>query len=876
MLCRHPARLPETRNASNARRGVLAALGAALLIAVAAVAQPPQKKVASRKAAPPRAVASTAGAAAFFDKEVRPVLQASCWSCHSGHEPSGGLDLTSRTALLKGGASGPSVDLKTPAASLLLKAVHFDGRQMPPQGKLSPVKIAALERWVTLGLPWSAAAAAPKTAGGVAPPPVHHGPPPVNAETMAWWAFRPVKRPAVPKVKNAAWVRSPIDAFVLARLEANGFTPAPPASRAALIRRAYFDLWGLPPTPEDVRAFVADKSPDAWERVVDKLLQSPHYGERWGRHWLDLVRYAETNSFERDGDKPFVWRYRDYVIRSFNEDKPYDRFIREQLAGDEMPGATTDSLIATGYYRLGQWDDEPSDPEQARYDELDDIVSTTSQTFLGLTVGCARCHDHKIDPIPQKDYYRFQAFFQNVSRYGLRGHESVVERSLRPISPKDEQERYARENAAYKATLTDLGKQITAIEDVVKPDLGGGEVDDFKYEQNRLPLVKKRAGKLLTAAQVDEYVRLTGERDRLRKAPPKGLEMALCVTEAGPKVTEATHVLLRGSAHAPGDRVEPGFLSVLAPPAPRYTALGADARSSGRRLALADWIADPKNPLTARVLANRVFQYHFGRGIVRTTSNFGFLGSAPTHPELLDYLATEVVRNQWRLKPLHRQIMLSSAYRMGSRPDPRIAAKAYTKDPENDLLWRVDMRRLEAEEIRDALLAVNGSLNRKLFGPSILVTLPREVLAGQSVPGAGWGESSPEEQARRSVYIKVKRSLSVPILASYDAADTDATCPVRFATTQPTQALGMLNSAFLQQQARVFARFARNSVGDDPARQVRFVLWRALQREPTAAEVKRGVDLMASLRREDNKTAEDALTAFCLVTLNLNEFVYLD
>ena len=845
---------------------VTAAALAAAFLAVAAAAAPPQK---------PKAAVKPDSSAAFFDQQVQPLLKAACWSCHAGDDPSGGLDLTARDKVLKGGVSGSAVSLDKPADSLLLRAIHFDGRQMPPQGKLSPDKIAVLERWVALGLPWGA----PKGAsnGTAIAPPVPHGPPPVNAETMRWWAFQPVKRPALPAVKKAnGWVKTPVDAFVLAKLQANGFVPAPPASRPALLRRAYFDLWGLPPSPAEVQAFVADKSPQAWAKVVDRLLASPHYGERWGRHWLDLVRYAETNSFERDGDKPFVWRYRDYVIQSFNNDKPYDRFVREQLAGDEMPGATPDSLIATGYYRLGQWDDEPSDPEQARADEIDDIVSTSAQTFLGLTVGCARCHDHKIDPIPQKDYYRFAAFFQNMNRYGLRSGESVAERSLRSIDSQEEQERYAHEATAYQASLAGLEKQITAIEDLIKPDLGGGERDDFKNEQNRLPILKKRVGRLLTQKQADDYVRLTGERDRLRKAPPKGLEMALCITEAGPTCAEQTHVLLRGSAHAPGDVVEPGFLSVLAPPSPHYTNLGPNAQSTGRRLALADWLADPKNPLTARVMANRVFQYHFGRGIVRTSSNFGFLGSAPTHPELLDYLASELVRDGWHLKPLHRLLLMSSTYQMSSQATPATMARARVKDPENDLLWRVDMRRLEAEEVRDSVLACNGSLNPKSYGPSILVTLPKEVLAGQSIPGSGWGESPPEEQARRSVYIKVKRSLAVPLLASYDAADVDNTCPVRFSTTQPTQALGMLNSTFLGQQSKVFAAYTQRIVGSDPAHQVRFVLWRTLQRPPTGAEIKRGTALMAALRREDGQPADGALERFCLVALNLNEFVYLD
>jgi hypothetical protein len=802
----------------------------------------------------------------FFDKQVWPILKAKCVPCHGGTNPSGNLNLTDRAAILKGGLSGPSVDLKRHTDSLLLKAVRYEGRKMPPQGKLPQAQIETLSKWVAQGMEWGKSGDEAKNA--------HHGPPPVNAETMKFWSFQPVKRPAVPNTKNQkpeTKNQNPIDAFILAKLEKNGLTPAPFAGRATLLRRAYYDVIGLPPSPDDVKAFVADKSPNAWEKVVDKLLASPQYGERWGRHWLDLVRYAETNSFERDGDKPFVWRYRDYVIRSFNEDKPYDRFIIEQLAGDELPDATPETLIATGYMRLGAWDDEPSDPPQAFWDDLDDILSTTSQTFLGLTVGCARCHDHKIDPIPQKDYYRMASFFQNINRFGIRGEDTVERFSLRPISSPEEQRRFEEERRGYRAKLGEVERGVRAIEEIVRPDFENVEKQDFQSPQNRLLIVKRRVPRLISEAQYADYERLTKEKNALRAAPPKSLEMALCITERG-RTAPKTNVLMRGSAHAPGDEVTPGYLSVLAPPEPTLPEMPPDAKTTGRRSVLAKWIASPTNPLTARVMANRIWQFHFGRGIVRTTSNFGFMGTPPTHPELLDYLASELVRSGWKMKPLHRMIMLSNAYKMSSAANP-VALK---KDPENDLFWRFDMRRLEAEEIRDSFLAANGTLNLKMYGPSILVKLPQEVLLGQSVPGQGWGESSPEEQARRSVYIKVKRSLAVPIIARFDGADTDATCPVRFTTTQPTQALGMMNSAFVNEQARIFAEFVKKNAGTDSAEQVRFALWRVLQRDPTQKEIQRGVKLMQTVQTEDKKNADEALAAFCLVALNLNEFIYLD
>jgi hypothetical protein len=439
-----------------------------------------------------------------------------------------------------------------------------------------------------------------------------------------------VKHPAVPAVKNKAWVRNPIDAFVLARLEKAGLKPNPTAPRATLIRRAYYDLTGLPPSPEEVEAFVNDPSADAWEKVVDRLLASPRYGEKWGRHWLDLVRYAETNSYERDGTKPSAWRFRDYVINSFNADKPYDQFLTEQLAGDELPQRTQERLIATGYYRLGLWDDEPADPKQALYDDLDDIASTTSQVFLGLTVGCARCHDHKLDPIPAKDYYRFLSFFSGVRRYGVRAHETVVDASLVPIAPEEEIQKQKAEIEAHRAKVKANADAIKSLEDKFLADLEPVEKEEWKTEYRRVPIAKKRVGKLLTQEEFDRYAALYQEKRRMERFRPTALDTALVVKELSKP--RDTFLLARGNPHAETEKVEPGFLTVLSPPEPQI-APSPHGDSSGRRLALAKWIASKENPLTARVMTNRVWQFHFGRGIVRSTSNFGFQGDKPTHPE---------------------------------------------------------------------------------------------------------------------------------------------------------------------------------------------------------------------------------------------------
>jgi hypothetical protein len=776
------------------------------------------------------------------------------------------LSLTSRAAALRGGEHGPVLVSGKPAESLLLKAVsHTGDLKMPPKGKLAAAQIDVLTKWIEMGAPWPA--------GEIRPA----GPPPVDEQARNFWSFRPVGRPSVPAVKRADWVKTPVDAFILAKLEAAGLAPAPPAPKTVLLRRIYYDLTGLPPSPDEVDAFLKDDSPDAYERLVDRLLASPHYGERWARHWLDLVRYAETNGYEFDTAKPHVWRYRDYVISSFNADKPYDRFVKEQLAGDELDTVTPETLVATGYYRLGAWDSGAPDRLQATYDELDDVLSTTGQVLLGLTVQCARCHDHKMDPFPQKDYYRLLAFIHNVQRYNPRG-------AVRPISDKTDTELQKQEIAAYKERLVEVARQIKAIEDSLRPHLSGGEKDDFEHPERRPDILGKHVPDHVTAEDYERYLDRHREQAELERKQPTGIAQALVVSEAGAAASE-TFLLVRGDPRSRGSKVEPGFPSVLTTKAPVIRVPAVGAKTTGRRRILAEWITGPDNPLTARVMANRIWQYHFGRGIVRSASDFGYHGTPPTHAELLDWLAAEFVTPtwasggrkpsvgaEWTLKRMHRLIVTSNAYRMSSRPDVTAAAK----DPENDLFWRFDLRRLSAEEVRDSVLAVSGNLNRKMGGPSIYPAIQREVLHGQSMPGIGWRQSPPEEAARRSVYVHIKRSLPVPFLNVFDSADPDASCPARFTTTQPTQALAMLNGEFLNAQAKVFADDVRKAAGDEPEAQVRLVLRRVSQREPTAKEIERGVAFMTRLREERKRSAIDALRDFCLLALNLNEFVYLD
>ena len=947
----------------------------------------------------------SAEAVRFFEARIRPVLADQCLKCHGPEKQKAGLRLDSRSAMLGGGDTGPAIVPGQPEESLLVAALGYgeDGPQMPPSKKLSNEQIDAFSRWVEMGAPW------PGGDTAVAPSATRKPGYAITDRDRGHWAFRPVTRPEAPSVRDQGWVANPIDRFVLAKLEAEGLKPNPPASKAEFLRRATFDLTGLPPAPAEAERFLADTSPNAHDALIDRLLASPRYGEKWGRHWLDLVRFAETNSYERDGAKPNAWRYRDYVIRSLNADKPYDRFVREQLAGDELPDRDLESIIATGYYRLGIWDDEPSDRDQARFDGLDDLVATTGQVFLGLTVDCARCHDHKLDPIPQKDYYRLLAFFHNITPYrnggptdeypivepgterayadrvrelesrrksaqatvaGLAGEfrkrytppsgETVRETDLDdlrfrfyrdtwdrlpdfdaikyedegdlPVGLFDLSSR-TRDEAfgfVFEGTLivaqdgvysfrldSDDGSRLSVggrvvVENDGIHELGRERSGDVELATGRVPIrleyFQKDQGlgldvtwsgpgfekRSLSASKQDSpaidvrsLIRAEGERvlgperiERYRQArrvlaETRGGKVlgdaALCVTEPG-RVAPETFVLLRGNAHSPGDKVEPGFIQVLGSPAPAIPPPSADARTSGRRRILADWITSRENPLTARVMANRVFQHHFGRGIVRSPNNFGTQGDAPTHPELLDWLASEFLAQGWRLKPLHRAIMGSNTYRMSSRANP----EAMEKDPVNDLLWRVDMRRLTAEEIRDSVLAVTGALNLKMFGPGVYPEIPEEVKAGQSVPGAGWGKSPPEEEARRSVYIHVKRSLLTPILEGFDLAETDRPSPVRFSSTQPTQALAMLNGAFLNEQAGVLADRLRLEAGDDTSAQVRLVLRLVTGRHPSEADVERGMDLVEMLSKYDQVGPEDARKAFCLVALNLNEFLYVD
>ena len=597
---------------------------------------------------------------AFFDSKIHPILEKNCYKCHgAGKSLKGGFRLTSREGLLKGADRGPAINTSNPADSVLLEMISYkdEHHEMPPKGKLKDEEIKLLNEWIAAGAPYN-------PAREIVGNDDHHESPKfknkINDETRNYWAFRKITNPKLPKTSNATWSKNPIDAFILNKLDSAGLTPNDPASRQQLIRRAYYDLIGLPPTPAEVKAFQNDTSRDAWKKVITHLLSSPQYGVKWGRHWLDLVHYADTNGYERDNPKPEVWRYRDYVINAFNKDKPYDQFLTEQLAGDEIDNPTPESLIATGYQRLGIWDDEPADPDQAYYDYLDDVVGTTSQVFMGLTVNCARCHSHKIDPIPQADYYRLMAFFHNtLNNIQQKKYEKTAFTLNTTVVIASEQEKadHRRKLAELKRQNKDLESKIRAYEKRIEATFNNPEKEDAEDEETRLKLIQIKLRDVLGPKERRNYQKLVKEFEQLKKEKVPPLARALYIKENGRKAPD-THLLIRGNAHVKGDLVQPGFPQVLGFQDPVIPEPAPNATTSGRRKALAEWLTRPDNPLTARVIANRVWQYHFGRGIVRSSSDFGQIGERPTHPELLDWLASYLIKNGWSLKTLHRQIML--------------------------------------------------------------------------------------------------------------------------------------------------------------------------------------------------------------------------
>jgi hypothetical protein len=730
------------------------------------------------------------------------------------------------------------------------------------------------------------------------------------------WAFRPPTRPEVPAVKEEGWARNPVDRFLLAGLEAIDFHHSPEADRVALIRRATFDLTGLPPTPSEVNAFLLDQTPDAYERVVDRLLASPRYGERMAQHWLDLAHHADSNGFELDAERPDAWRYRDWVVSAFNEDMPYDRFVELQLAGDEAKPGDHAALIATGFGRGGPREVVGGnvDPKVRRQSELTEVTGTVGSVFLGLTIGCARCHDHKFDPLPTTDYYGLQAFFAGSNLVEI------------PIAPPAEVEAYEAAKQAAEAKIAPLKKRQGEIEAPYRKALKEAKEATLTPaerallaipKKDRTPTQKRLADGVRNSLSIKweevaeavakdpgpfaEREAIRREIDALEKTIPRPPAHAQALVDPKPEAPE-TFVLRRGDPKEPGPRVEPKPPAVLLGDRPE-AAFPSDAihptpSTTGRRLALARWLTRAENPLTARVITNRLWQQHFVRGLVATPSDFGVRGEAPSNPELLDWLATELVAQGWKLKPIHRLMMTSAAYRQSSRPPAEVVGTQASDDPDNDFLWRMNRRRLEAEAVRDAMLATSGELNLKAGGPGVLVPIEPEVKAliftEAEVVDLWPVDPDPSEHLRRSLYLFRKRNVRYPMFDAFDAPNTQSACPQRAVSTHALQALVLLNGDFALARAKALAgRVFREAPLDDPAR-LDLAYRVALARPPRPAEVDRDraflaaqADLLRKLAGEGQPLARPtfvpegadpaamaAWVDFALAMLNRNEFLY--
>ncbi|MDB5351826.1 MAG: Protein of unknown function (DUF1553)/Protein of unknown function [Planctomycetota bacterium] len=691
-------------------------------------------------------------------------------------------------------------------------------------------------------------------------------------EIETHWSFVPPKRPDLPVTHDPKWTRNPIDAFVLARLESEGLHPAPEADRTTLIRRLSFDLIGLPPTPEDVEAFVNDHASNAYDKLVDRLLASPHHGERWAQHWLDLARYADSDGFEYDQARPDMWRYRDWVVSALNADLPYDRFIRLQLAGDEAETDDPQAFIATGFNRLYPDMVDQNDQGLRRQNALNDITETTGSVFLGLTIGCARCHDHKTDPIKQKDFYALQAFFTPAQFCDDVVIAGAAERIASESASRAWDQEIGRARAAIVRIEAPIRETIAAgppsgLSDEAarafsKAD-GDRNTEDVKlvYEATRADRrIKPDAiARALTADLRREWDGWKTRLDSLTKLPPTPLPRARGLDES-PGTPPPTFLLRRGDFQSRGPEVAPAFPGMIAKG--QSPMIAAQPTSSGRRSALVDWLVRPDHPLTSRVMINRLWQHHFGRGIVATPGDFGAMGEEPSHPELLDWLATELVSRGWSLKAMHRLIVTSATYRQSSLIDPA-ALKA---DPDNALLWRHARSRLDGETIRDAMLAASGKLNRASGGPCVFPELPKELMK-LSGKGAIWPVSSREEDRnRRSLYVFLRRNLRYPLFEAFDKPDTNASCPKRAVTTIAPQSLSLLNGSLANDSARALADRVSREAGGDADRRIDRAYRLALGHSPDGEERRIAGEFLR----------EGTLTDLCLALMNLNEFVYVD
>lgn len=823
-----------------------------------------------------------------FEESVLPILKDRCFKCHAGAEPKNGLRLTTRREILTGGKSGPAIRINAAESSLLW--IKIAGNDMPQGGPpLTAEEKGILRTWINDG-----------AIGVDASEPGDGEPLAAAAEAGDYWSFRPPTRPALPEVQHPEQVRNAVDAFVVAKLDEKGLSLSPEASREMLLRRAYFDLVGLPPPPEVVTAFLADDDPLAYERLIEQLLASPHYGERWGRHWLDLAGYADSAGvLAEDRPLPTMYRYRDYVIAAFNNDKPYDRFLQEQIAGDELtdywtahdtqerlPDDVIEAVTATGYLRCAP---DSSRPDFAGiknadalyfYPTLQDTLQIVASSTMGLTLQCARCHSHKYDPIPQTEYYRLQAVFMAA----LRPKQWIpqMDRQL-PIATAAQKKATAEHNGKLDAEIARLNQAQAALPETIRGDVQAAlkkpadqrnEVDKY-LAGNFQPLLQPddaALNKLLpeTYAEfkqaAEQHVAAVAAQERQRQH----FDFIRALYDVpGPTVTP---LLRRGDALTPGDPVEPGVLTALQTPQPfDWTPPPADSKTSGRRLAFARWLTQPGHPLTARVMVNRVWLQHFGEGIVSTPEDFGTIGASPSHPQLLDWLASEFVSSKWSIKHLHRLMMTSSAYRQRSTLDETAHAAAIKADPDNRLLWRQRLRRLDAEPVRDALLSVAGLLDESVFGSPV------------PVARRGDGEVTPADGAngrRRSVYIQVLRSHPLSLLHAYDQPVMETNCIRRTRSTVATQALTLLNSDAMVQAAEAMADRVLQQFADAPSAGCVLLAYGRWASEAEATALTQFAAMQQAKYVELGSAPEaarrQAMADLCHMLLSANEFVYID
>lgn len=793
-----------------------------------------------------------------FEKEIRPTLIRECLQCHGEQKQEAGLRLDSLDSMLAGGESGPAVKPGNPEESLLMEALKYTSFEMPPTGPLPPPTIRQFETWIAGGAVWPEKSAVLREESSI-----------ITDADRQWWAFQPVVKSPPPVLPGDTWSVNPMDQFVLKSLVDREMQPAPAADQETLIRRVFFDLIGLPPSPQEIDAFLEDTSPNAWESLVDRLLDDPRYGEHWARYWLDLVRFSESDGWNQDAFRPYIWRYRDYVINALNSDKPYPDFVREQIAGDEMSEDNPDHWAAAGFYRLGIYEYNQRDARGHWNDIMNEMTDVTGDVFLGMSMACARCHDHKFDPISQVDYFKLRAFL-----------EPIIWRDDLVAATEREQAEYAKQLAKWEEATASIRTRIDALLEPYYAKKWESTVDKFPLDIQacfHMPVEDRTSWQHQMAYLVSRQFLEEGGgplqgMSEEHKAAHQALEKELAEFDnlkpeplpALMTVTEFTGM------HSPtlvqDDRertpIAPGFLSVLSDleiesrMPTRLTAatqegagLGPQSGFSGRRTALADWIGSPQNPLTTRVIVNRVWQQHFGQGLVATSSDFGIQGTPPSHPELLDWLTADFIETGWSLKKLHKQIVMSATWRQSA--EHPLAVQYQASDPAEQLLWRARVRRLQAEQIRDAMLVASSQLDARIGGPSV-------------------DENTP----RRALYVKSYRNKDDTFLHGFDVANGLKSIPIRDTTTTPTQALLMINGEYALGQAKPMAE-RLTSESDDAIQVARSAFRIAWGREPQQFEMQNALQFLNVLPGEDVQPVDfDRLVDFCHILFNSNQFLY--